>query len=97
MLRAPPVLDRETSGAFRREASALLEARLGASPGGRLIVDLSASTTLDSAGVGVLIALQRRAAELRCTICLRGASEELRFLLVLTRLEERFEYEPPAA
>ncbi len=97
VVRAPPVLDRETSGAFRREAFDLLDARLGASPGARLVVDLSDSATLDSAGVGVLVALQRRAAELRCTVCLRGASEELRFLLVLTRLEDRFEYEPPAA
>jgi anti-anti-sigma regulatory factor len=97
VVRAPEVLDRDSRAAFRRAALAEVESTLGASPGGRLIVDLSATIRVDSAGLGALIMLQQRAAELRHTVCLRGASEELRFLLVLTRLDDRFEFESPQA
>ena len=97
MVRAPEVLDRDSRTAFRRAALAEVEAAFGARPGGRLIVDLSATIRVDSAGLGALIMLQRRAAELRHTVCLRGASEELRFVLVLTRLDDRFEFESPQA
>jgi hypothetical protein len=37
--------------------------------------------------------IQRKAAEHRQTVCLRGANEELRFLLVLTKLDDLFELE----
>ena len=59
--------------------------------------DLGRTTRVDSAGLGVLVLVRERAAERRWTVCLRGASEELRFMLVLTRLENRFEFEPPVA
>jgi anti-anti-sigma regulatory factor len=97
VVRAPVTLDRDSRTAFRRAALAEVEAALGGMPGRRLIVDLSATTRVDSAGLGALIMLQQRASELRRTVCLRGASEELRFLLVLTRLDDRFEFEPPSA
>jgi hypothetical protein len=38
--------------------------------------------------------LQLRASEHRHAIALRGASEEVRFLLLMTKLEDRFEIEP---
>ena len=95
-MHAPEALDRDSRTAFRIEALAEVETRLGDKPGRRLIVDLSATTRVDSAGLGALIMLQQRASELRLTVCLRGASEELRFLLVLTRLDNRFEFEPRA-
>ena len=101
LVRAPTVLDRDTRKAFRREALRLVEAsrepRSGAKePGDRLVVDLAGTKKVDSAGLGALILVRERASELRRTVCLRGASDELRFLLVLTRLEDRFEFEPPA-
>ncbi len=37
--------------------------------------------------------IQRKAAERRLIVCLRGANEELRFLLVLTKLDDLFELE----
>jgi len=98
LVRAPHVLDRDTRLAFRREALRAVEkgpAGLGEG-GGRVIVDLGRTTHVDSAGLGALVLVRERAAEQRWTVCLRGASEELRFLLVLTRLEDRFEFEPPA-
>lgn len=60
-----------------------------------MIVDLGRTTRVDSAGLRALILVRERAAQERLTVCLRGASEELRFLLVLTRLEDCFEFEPP--
>jgi anti-anti-sigma regulatory factor len=93
VLRAPPALDRVSRASFRRQAREAIEARVRAAGGGRLVVDLSGTRRVDSAGLGVLILLHRWASELRQPICLRGASEELRFLLVLTRFDDRFEFE----
>ncbi len=97
VVRAPEALDRDSRTAFRRAALAEVESQLAGVPGRRLVVDLSGTTRVDSAGLGALIMLQQRASELRHTVVLRGASEELRFLLVLTRLDDRFEFEPPQA
>jgi len=96
-VRAPRTLDRQTRSEFRRLAIAAVESRAPHSSGGRLIVDLAGTTSVDSAGLGALVMLQQRASERRLTVCLRGASEELRLMLVLTRLDDRFEFEPPAA
>ena len=97
-MRAPTVLDRDTRLAFRREALAVVETRsaAGRAEGGRVVVDLAGTKHVDSAGLGALVLVRERAAEQRWTVCLRGASEELRFLLVLTCLEDRFEFEPSA-
>ena len=64
---------------------------------GRLVIDLSSTRHVDSAGLGTLMLVQRRAAERRIPVCLRGASEELRFLLVLTKLDELFEIDGGSA
>jgi anti-anti-sigma factor len=97
LVRAPHALNRQTRSEFRRSAIAAVEGRAVRGSGGRLVVDLAGTSSVDSAGLGALIMLQQRASEQRLTVCLRGASEELRFMLVLTRLDDRFEFEPPAA
>jgi anti-anti-sigma regulatory factor len=56
-------------------------------------VDLSGTDRVDSAGLGALMLVQRRAAERRQLITLRNASEEVRFLLVLTKLLDLFQVE----
>ncbi len=101
LVRAPTILDRDTRVAFRTEALRLVEGTpapdsVAGNGCVRLVVDLAGTVKVDSAGLGTLILLRERASELRRTVCLRGASEELRFLLVLTRMEDRFEFEPPA-
>jgi len=100
LVHAPTVLDRGSRAAFRSEALRLVEASPGPPSaergGGRLVVDLGRTTHVDSAGLGTLILVRERASQLRRTVCLRGASEELRFLLVLIRMEDRFEFEPSA-
>ena len=52
---------------------------------------------MDSAGLGALMLIQRRAAERRQTVVLRNPSDEIRFLLVLTKLDDLFQLEPTYA
>jgi anti-anti-sigma factor len=91
-LTAPPSLGLDTRSSFRQEAVTVLEAM----PEGesRLVIDLSGTHHVDSAGLGALMLVQRRAGERRQRVVLRSASEELRFLLMLTKLEDLFELEP---
>jgi anti-anti-sigma factor len=91
VMAAPERLSLESRTTFRRAAGELLEQM--SEGAGRLIVDLSGTQLVDSAGLGALMLVQRRAAERRQTVCLRGANEELRFLLVLTKLDDLFELE----
>jgi len=93
LVRAPLQLGKQSRVAFRDAALLALE-RLGEVPGGRLIIDLSETQRVDSAGLGTLVMLQLRASELRHTVVLRGVSEEIRFLLLMVKLEERFVIEP---
>src|SRR6266446_3597291 len=91
VLAAPEELGLDSRTAFRRAATELLEQlQEGA---GRLIIDLAGTRQIDSAGLGALMLIQRKAAERRLIVCLRGANEELRFLLVLTKLDDLFELE----
>ncbi len=90
VVHSPASLGRETRGIFRRQALETLEALEASGGASPLLVDLSATRIVDSAGLGVLVLLQRRAAEVRRSVHLYGASEELRFLLVMTRLDDRF-------
>lgn len=91
-LTAPTSLGLDTRASFRQAAVAVLEAM----PEGdsRLVIDLSATRHVDSAGLGALMLVQRRAGERRQRVTLRSASEELRFLLMLTKLDDLFELEP---
>ena len=91
VLAAPEELGLDSRTAFRRAATELLEQL--AEGNGRLVIDLAGTRQIDSAGLGALMLIQRKAAERRLTVCLRGANEELRFLLVLTKLDDLFELE----
>lgn len=90
-LAAPEELGLETRTMFRRTAAELLDQLPEGA--GRLVIDLSATRAVDSAGLGALMLIQRKAAERRLSVCLRGANDELRFLLVLTKLDDLFELE----
>jgi len=91
VLAAPATLGLESRTAFRRAAGELLDQLPEGA--GRLVIDLSATRAVDSAGLGALMLIQRKAAERRLGVCLRGTNEELRFLLVLTKLDDLFELE----
>lgn len=90
-LQAPPSLGLETRATFRQAGLDLLEEL--PEGGGRLVINLARTRHVDSAGLGALMLVQRRAAERRQRVALRETSEELRFLLVLTKLDDLFEFE----
>ena len=88
-LAAPESLGLETRVQIRKAATQLLEEMPEGT--GRLIVDLTHTHEVDSAGLGALMLIQRRAAERRQIVVLRNPSEEIRFLLILTKLAELFQ------
>src|SRR2546427_5568863 len=73
VVAAPEQLGLESRTDFRRAAAELLEQLPEGA--GRLIIDMSGTRQVDSAGLGALMLIQRRAAERRLTVCLRGANE----------------------
>lgn len=86
MLPAPISLGLETRRSFREAGIALLEELPAGN--GRLVIDLGATRQVDSAGLGALMLVQRAAAERRQAVAIRNATDEIRFLLVLTKLDE---------
>jgi anti-anti-sigma factor len=87
-LAAPETLGLETRVAIRQAAEQLLEAMPEGS--GRLVIDLTHTRVVDSAGLGALMLIQRLAAERRQPVVLRNPSEEIRFLLTITKLYDLF-------
>jgi anti-anti-sigma factor len=90
-LSAPDTLGLESRVEIRKAAIQLLEGMPEGS--GRLVIDLGRTRHVDSAGLGALMLIQRRAGERRQTVVLRNPSEEIRFLLVLTKLSDLFQIE----
>jgi anti-anti-sigma factor len=90
-LSAPDTLGLESRVEIRKAAFQLLEAMPEGT--GRLVIDLGHTRQIDSAGLGALMLIQRRAAERRQVVVLRNPNEEIRFLLVLTKLSDLFEFE----
>ncbi|HJR50047.1 MAG TPA: STAS domain-containing protein [Gemmatimonadales bacterium] len=90
-LSAPDTLGLETRVQIRKAAIQLLEEMPEGT--GRLVIDLGHTRYIDSAGLGALMLIQRRAAERRQPVVLRNPNEEIRFLLVLTKLYDLFQVE----
>ena len=86
---APESLGLDTRDRVRKDAIKLLDG-LPANEG-RLVIDLAATRKVDSAGLGALMLVQRHAESRRQAVALINVSEEIRFLLVLTKLDELFE------
>jgi anti-anti-sigma factor len=90
-MAAPEILGLDTRVEIRKAGIKLLEEMPEGV--GRLVIDLARTRQVDSAGLGALMLIQRRAAERRQVVVLRNASEEIRFLLVLTKLDDLFQIE----
>ena len=90
-LAAPETLGLETRVEMLRAGIQLLDEMPEGS--GRLVIDLIRTRQVDSAGLGALMLIQRHAAERRQVVVLRNPNEEIRFLLVLTKLSELFQIE----
>ena len=88
---APTALDLEGRAGFRRRAQEALDRM---PEGATLVVDLGATRAVDSAGLGALIVVQRRAATRRQSVRLVRVSDELRSLLTLSRLSDLFDMRP---
>jgi anti-anti-sigma regulatory factor len=92
-IQAPAQLDMESREDFRDRAVKVLEEM---SPGGGcLIIDLATTHFVDTSAVGTLAQLQGKAAERRNIIRLRNANEEIKFALLLARMDELFEMDDP--
>jgi len=94
-MAAPETLGLDTRVEIRKAAIRLLEEMPEGS--GRLVIDLASTRQVDSAGLGALMLIQRRAAERRQVVVLRNLNEEIRFLLVLTKLDDLFQLESGVA
>jgi anti-anti-sigma factor len=90
-MTAPETLGLDSRVEIRKAAIKLLEEMPEGA--GRLVIDLARTRHVDSAGLGALMLIQRRAAERRQTVVLRNASDEIKFLLVLTKLDDLFKLE----
>jgi anti-anti-sigma regulatory factor len=91
VLDAPLALGLSTREGFRRAANSLLS-EMGVG-NGELVIDLGATKEVDSSGLGALVLVQRHAAERRQQVVLRGVGPELEYLLVLTKLDDLFQFE----
>lgn len=91
VVMAPEVLGLEARGEFRDGAVALLSQI--PDKDGFLVIDFSATRRIDSAGLGALMLVQRKAVERQQRVVLRHLRDEFRFLLVLTKLDDLFEIE----
>jgi ABC-type transporter Mla MlaB component len=94
-LVAPQRLGLDTRVEFRKAAVEALESLPEGT--GQLSIDRSGTRLVDSGGLGVLMLIQRRAAERRQTVVLQRPSDELRFLLAITKLAELFTIEPASS
>ena len=88
IIMAPEILGLDTRGLFRDSAVELL----GELPDkeGTLLIDFAGTRRIDSAGLGALMLVQRKAAERTQKVVLRHLRDEFRFLLVLTKLDDLF-------
>ena len=92
-IQAPAQLDMTSRDSFCDSAVRLLEEM---SPGeGCLIIDLATTHYVDTSAVGTLAQLQGKAAERRNVIRLLNANDEIKFALLLARMDELFEMEAP--
>lgn len=87
---APPALIAGMRSEFRRLAFEALEQVV--LQGERvLVLDLAATAEVDAAGLGLLLLLQKQGRESSVVVRLVNVRERVRSLLVVTRLDRRFE------
>jgi anti-anti-sigma regulatory factor len=89
-IAAPAQLDLVTRDDFQRAAIGLVE-EMPDGPG-VVILDLSETHCLDASALGALAVIQARAADRHLVVRLKNASEDVRYSLMLARLENRFEF-----
>ena len=89
---APDRLVADTRAQFRKEALAYLD-RAAAQSVKDFAVDMSRTTEMDASGLGILVVVQKKAKELGIRMRITSAPQQVRYLLLLTKLEHLFEFE----
>ena len=89
VLTAPARIVSDTRADFRKSAMEYLE-RSAAAGADTACIDLAATEELDASGLGILVLLQKRAHEMKLPVKLLNVPSNVRYLLVLTKLDHLF-------
>ena len=91
-IAAPDRLVADTRAQFRKDALAYLD-RAAAQSVKDFALDMTHTTEMDASGLGILVVVQKKARELGIRMRITGAPQQVRYLLLLTKLEHLFEFE----
>ncbi|NUR18175.1 MAG: STAS domain-containing protein [Gemmatimonadaceae bacterium] len=91
-LMAPERLVADTRASFRKDALNYLD-RAEAQSVKDIALDMSKTVEMDASGLGILVVVQKKAKELEIRMRIRKAPQQVRYLLLLTKLEHLFEFE----
>lgn len=91
VLTAPERVVSETRAEFRKTALEFVE-KVAAEGGKSAAIDLSQTAEVDASGLGILVLVQKRAKEVGVRLVLRKVPTQVRYLLLLTKLDHLFEF-----
>ena len=91
VLMAPERVVSDTRAEFRKVALEFVE-RAASEEGKAAAIDLSQTAEVDASGLGILVLVQKRAKELGVALTLRKVPTQVRYLLLLTKLDHLFEF-----
>jgi ABC-type transporter Mla MlaB component len=88
---APDRIVAETRATFRKEALVFMEQAVAAGLF-EVSMEMSKTVEVDASGLGVLVVVQKKAKELGLRMRVTRAPQQVRYLLLLTKLEHLFEF-----
>jgi anti-anti-sigma regulatory factor len=91
VLTAPERVVSDTRAEFRKIALDFVE-RASTEESKAAAIDLSGTAEVDASGLGILVLVQKRARELGVHLTLRKVPTQVRYLLLLTKLDHLFEF-----
>ena len=91
VLTAPVRVVSDNRAEFRRLALDFIE-RASNEEGKVAAIDLSQTSEVDASGLGILVLVQKRAKELGVHLTMRKVPTQVRYLLLLTKLDHLFEF-----
>ena len=91
VLSAPERVVSETRAEFRKIALEFVE-RAATEESKAASIDLGGTAEVDASGLGILVLVQKRAKELGVHLTLRKVPTQVRYLLLLTKLDHLFEF-----
>ena len=89
---APDRLVADTRAQFRKDALTYLD-RAAAQSVTTFSLDMSHTVEMDASGLGILVVVQKKAKELGIHMVISNAPQQVRYLLLLTKLEHLIEFE----